>query len=130
MNILGIKETCIYSNKLEEMKYFYHDLIGLPVIGYAEDNHIFFRAGSSVLLCFNPDQAALKISPPPHYGSGKLHFAFEVKTEDYFKIKEEISTKGIRITDEVTWKSGMKSFYFEDPAGNVLEIIPQHGLWD
>lgn len=130
MNILGIKETCIYSTKLEEMKYFYHELIGLPVISHVEDHHIFFRAGSSVLLCFNPEQTALKTSPPPHYGSGKLHFAFEVKTEDYLKTKEEIKTKGIRITDEVTWKSGMKSFYFEDPAGNVLEIVPQNGLWD
>lgn len=130
MNILSIKETCIYSNRLDDMKSFYHDLIGLPIISEVTDNHIFFRAGNSVLPCFNPQHAAMKSSPPAHYGSGKLHFAFEVKTEDYNKTKGEITSKGIFITDEVTWKSGMKSFYFEDPAGNVLEIVPQNGLWD
>jgi catechol 2,3-dioxygenase-like lactoylglutathione lyase family enzyme len=130
MNIVSIKETCIYSSRLEDMKSFYHDLIGLPIISEAANNYIFFRAGASVLLCFNPEHAAMKLSPPAHYGYGKLHFAFEVTSEDYQKTKEEIRSKGIHITDEVTWKGGMKSFYFEDPAGNVLEVVPEKGLWD
>jgi catechol-2,3-dioxygenase len=34
------------------------------------------------------------------------------------------------ITDTVIWKSGTESFYFEDPAGNVLEVVPDKGIWD
>jgi hypothetical protein len=44
--------------------------------------------------------------------------------------KSEIQRKGIEIIDEITWKSGKKSFYFLDPEGNVLEILPEKGIWD
>lgn len=130
MNILKIKETCLYFQDLEKAKVFYHDVLGLPVIDYAVQKHIFFRAGSSVLLCFNPDDSRHKISLPGHYGMGKLHFAFEVSESDYLKTKQEIREKGIEITKEVLWQTGKESFYFEDPEGNVLEIVPDSGIWD
>jgi len=130
MNIIKIKETCIYTTNLEEAKQFYHHLLGLPIISYVEDKHIFFRAGSSVLLCFNPDDSREKLSPPAHCATGKLHFAFEIPNEEYSNTKAKIQSLGIRITDEVVWPGGIKSFYFEDPAGNVLEVLPQSGVWD
>jgi catechol 2,3-dioxygenase-like lactoylglutathione lyase family enzyme len=130
LDILKIKETCIYCVDLEGAKRFYHETLGLSVIHYQPGKHLFLRAGSSVLLIFNPDDSKEKTSPPAHYGSGKLHFAFEVKDADYEKTKNEIIGKGIPIIDEVTWKSGKKSFYFQDPFGNVLEILPDQAVWD
>ena len=130
MNFLKVKETCLYSTDLIRAKKFYGDILGLPLISYVPDKHIFFRAGSSVLLIFNPDDSRNKISPPAHAASGKLHFAFEVREEDYAQAKREIQSKGIPIIDEVTWKSGKTSFYFNDPDGNVLEILPDSGIWD
>jgi catechol 2,3-dioxygenase-like lactoylglutathione lyase family enzyme len=130
MNFSGIKETCIYMGDLEEAKRFYHELLELPVISYVPTKHIFFRAGNSVLLCFNPEDSKLKTSPPAHYGFGKIHFAFEVREDQYEQTKSDILAKGIVITDEVTWKSGKKSFYFADSAGNVLEVVPNTGIWD
>jgi catechol 2,3-dioxygenase-like lactoylglutathione lyase family enzyme len=128
LKIRQIKETCIYSRDLEAMKAFYHDLLGLNIIHYLPGKHIFFRAGASVLLCFNPDDSRQKVSPPAHYAEGKYHFAFEVSTDAYEAHKEAIRKKGIVIRDEVTWQNGQLSFYFEDPAGNVLEIVPE-GIW-
>lgn len=130
MKILGIKETCIYMKDLEKARAFYHEKLGLPIISYIEDKHIFFRCGVSVLLCFNPEDSGLKTSPPAHFGSGKLHFAFEIPASEYAAAKDHIASKGISITDEVTWRPGIRSFYFEDPEGNVLEILPEKGLWD
>jgi catechol 2,3-dioxygenase-like lactoylglutathione lyase family enzyme len=130
MNFLGIKETCIYLKDLEAARTFYHGILGLPVIAYEEGRHIFFRCGKSVLLCFNPDDSKQKHSPPAHYGSGKLHFAFEVPADEYSATRDKLFARGIKITDEVTWKGGVKSFYFEDPEGNVLEVIPENGLWN
>lgn len=130
MNFTRIKETCLYIHDLERARKFYHETLELPIIGYAEGKHIFFRAGTSVLLCFNPDDSKLKHSPPAHYGGGKQHFAFEVHRAEYQTAKAWISSKGIRITDTVIWKSGAESFYFEDPEGNVLEIVPEGGIWD
>ncbi len=129
MKVSQIKETCIYFSDLSQAKHFYHELLGLPIISEVPEKHIFFRAGSSVLLCFNPDDSRLKKSPPPHYAEGKYHFAFEVSAQDYESHKAEVLSKGIEITDTVEWGNGRQSFYFHDPAGNVLEIIPE-GVWD
>lgn len=130
MNIRQIKETCLYVKDLEKAKAFYHDVLELPIISYVKKKHIFFKAGSSVLLCFNPDDSRLKKSPPAHYAKGKYHFAFEVTREEYEKHKQEISLKGITIIDKVIWETtGQESFYFEDPEGNVLEVVPE-GIWN
>jgi catechol 2,3-dioxygenase-like lactoylglutathione lyase family enzyme len=128
MKYVKIKETCLYVNDLEKIRKFYHEILELPVINYEPGKHIFFRLGSSVLLCFNPEDSKTKVTPPPHYGGGKQHVAFEVS--DYDKAKDEIKAKGLTIIDEVTWKSGAESFYFEDPEGNILEILPDKGIWD
>lgn len=130
MKILKIKETCLYVKDLEKAKAFYADVLNLPVINYTPGKHLFLRAGSSVLLLFNPEDSKNKMSPPPHYGGGKQHFAFEVSGQDYQQSKAEIQSKGILVIDEVTWKGGKQSFYFHDPEGNVLEILPDSGVWD
>lgn len=129
MKFIKIKETCLYVRDLEAAKKFYHEVLELPLISYLPGKHIFFTAGSSVLLCFNPEDSKHKISPPPHYGEGKQHFAFEVAGKDYQQSKEWIRKKGITITEEVKWKDGAESFYFEDTEGNVLEIVPDKGIW-
>jgi catechol-2,3-dioxygenase len=128
MNFLKIKETCLYVHDLELAKKFYHEILELPIINYSPGKHIFFRAGTSVLLCFNPEDSKTKKSPPGHYGGGKQHFAFEVPKEEYDIAKQKILTKGILITDKLQWKDGQESFYFEDLEGNILEIEPE-GIW-
>src|SRR6187200_2392964 len=114
MNFVKIKETCLYVQDLEKAKTFYHEILGLPIINYSENKHIFFRAGNSVLLCFNPEESKMKKSPPAHFGGGKQHFAFEVSKEDYEASKLAIIEMGIKITDTLKWKDGQESFYFED----------------
>lgn len=130
MNFLKIKETCLYLHDLEKAKDFYHQVLGLEVIHYLPNKHLFFRVGSSVLLCFNPEDSKLKESPPAHFGGGNQHFAFEIPLCDYTKAKKELLDKGIEIIDEVVWASGKESFYFRDPEGNILEILPDEGIWD
>jgi catechol 2,3-dioxygenase-like lactoylglutathione lyase family enzyme len=130
MDFLKIKETCLYVHDLERAKVFYHERLGLPVIHYLRGKHLFLRAGQSVLLIFNPEDSKQKTSPPAHFGGGRQHFAFEIKGSDYEESKRQIEGKGIEIIDEITWKSGKKSFYFNDPEGNVLEILPDEGIWD
>jgi catechol 2,3-dioxygenase-like lactoylglutathione lyase family enzyme len=129
MKFLKIKETCLYARNLDRAKYFYENVLELPLISYVKDKHVFFQAGKSVLLLFNPEDSKNKESPPAHYGEGKQHFALEVEREKYNEAKQWILSKGIRITEEVTWPSGAQSFYFEDTEENVLEIVPDAGIW-
>lgn len=129
MQFQQIKETCLYIRDLEKAKAFYHGLLGLPIISDVPDKLAFFRLGTSVLLCFNPDHSKEQDIPPPHYAEGKQHIAFEVDKDAYETSKQELITKGIEITYEHTWPNGQLSAYFEDPEGHVLEIVPS-GLWD
>lgn len=127
--IIKIKETCLYLNDLEKARAFYHEILGFEIISYQPGRHLFFRVGSSVLLCFNPDDSKLKKSPPPHFAHGNQHFAFEVLPTDYESIKQNVLDLGIEIIDTLVWKTGQESFYFKDPEDNVLEIVPS-GVWE
>ena len=129
MNITQIKETCLYSKHLEETKEFYTEYLGLKVFHYELGKHLFLRAGSSMLLFFNPEDSKLKITPPPHYGNGKMHVAFEIPISDYESVKQSMVNSGIHITHEEIWSESNRSFYFNDPNGHVLEIVTP-GLWD
>jgi len=129
VEIIKIKETCLYTNDLELAKAFYHGKLGLPVIGIVKNRHVFFRAGGSVLLCFNPESTINDDKVPPHYAHGNQHLAFEVKPSQYQNWKNKLKELGILITHEHTWPNGKKSFYFNDPENNVLEII-EEGMWE
>jgi catechol 2,3-dioxygenase-like lactoylglutathione lyase family enzyme len=130
MRILKIKETCLYVHDLQRAYEFYQGILKLEVVGYIEHKHLFLKAGASMLLLFNPEDSKQKKSPPAHYAHGKQHFAFEVPAVEYDHVKHTLASKGIDIIDEVTWPSGNKSFYFNDPEENVLEIVPDKGIWE
>lgn len=129
MKITQIKETCLYVQDLNITKDFYNIKLDLPVISFVDGRHIFFRAGSSVLLCFNPETTKTETNLPPHFAYGSQHIAFEVGVEDYQSWLEKVKKAGIDIIHIQEWKKGLQSFYFKDPDGHVLEIVPK-GIWE
>ncbi len=129
MIIGSIKETCVYVTDLERTQNFYNRLLGLPLISLVQNRHVFFRAGSSVLLCFMAEQTSKETQLPPHGARGSIHFAFEVSKEEYPKALQQIKTAGIEILHEHKWSEELHSFYFHDPDKNLVEII-EEGLWD
>ena len=129
MEFVQIKETCLYVRDLVRTKAFYAGKLGLEVIGEVAGRHVFFRAGTSVLLCFISDEAAKSEVLPPHFGHGHLHLAFEVSSTDYAARKAEITKLGIPIESEYDWGQGYYSFYFRDPDQHVLEIV-MTGMWE
>ncbi len=128
MRITQIKENCLYISDLDQSEWFYNGLLNLPLISKVAGRHIFFRAGSSVLLCFVAEKTKADKNLPPHYAYGKQHLAFEVAKEDYQKTKEQFKKHNIPITHEQSWSDNLRSFYFEDPDGHVLEVV-QCGIW-
>ena len=129
MYLNRIIETCLYVQDLDGTEAFYANKLEFTVIGKKQGRHIFFRVGSSVLLCFKADVTREEASLPVHFGEGQLHLAFEVPKKDYEKVKKWIQSKGIEIEHEQHWHNDYRSFYFRDPDGHSLEIVPQ-GLWD
>lgn len=129
MKITSIKETCIYVGNLDNTVRFYHEKLKLPIISIVEGRHAFFRAGSSVLLCFIAEKTMQETLLPPHGAIGKIHFAFEVEKEVYVYALKLISEQQIDILHEHLWPNGVRSFYFHDPDLNVVEIM-EPGLWE
>lgn len=130
MEISKIKETCLYINDIESTYEFYNGVLGFECISNVPGRHAFFRVGGDVLLCFLPEASRNEKELPPHFATGPQHIAFEVEANNYDKVKSVLKKNGIKITHTQKWSSGMyESFYFEDPSGNVLEIV-MNGMWD
>ena len=83
MAFTQIKETCLYVNDLDQTAEFYLNILELPLISRSEGRHIFFRCGSSVLLCFLNTATIAEETLPPHYAVGRQHLAFEVTVDEY-----------------------------------------------
>ncbi len=128
LRIRQIKETSLYVADPDCSLHFYHYLLGLPVISREEGRHVFLRAGHSVLLLFNSARTSQDACLPPHEGYGHLHLAFEVDPGAYERWKDTLQEVGIPIIHEHAWQGAIRSFYFRDPDGHVLEIVPT-GMW-
>jgi catechol 2,3-dioxygenase-like lactoylglutathione lyase family enzyme len=127
--IQSVKEVCLYTPDLAKTQAFYCDVLGFDVISKVAGRHVFFRLGEQVLLCFNPEVTKLEKKLPPHYARGVQHIAFEVPQEEYEDWKEKIKNRGIEIVHEQQWNAHRFSFYFYDPSGHLLEIVPP-GIWE
>ena len=121
MKILSIKETCIYVKDLDRTRNFYANALGLPLISLVKDRHVFFKAGSSVLLCFIADETRKESELPPHGAQGTMHFAFEVTKADYDAALEQIKEAGIEILHEHQWKNNCAPSIFMILIGILLK---------
>ena len=129
LSFTKIKETCIYVADLQRTRNFYEQKLGLQLINFSEGRHVFFRAGTSVLLCFLAEATKRSTDLPAHFASGQIHFAFETPSDQYEKWKQKILDEGIIIEHEAQWKNDLRSFYFRDPDEHLLEIV-EPGIWE
>jgi catechol 2,3-dioxygenase-like lactoylglutathione lyase family enzyme len=127
--LIGIKETCLYVADTSRTRKFYEGSLGLTCFAEQPGVMVFFRAGTSVLLCFNADTTRGQGDLPAHFGSGELHFAFESDREHYDAWRKTVFDAGIAIEHDHVWKSGHRSFYFRDPDRHCVEII-EAGMWE
>ena len=127
--LIGIKETCLYVADTERTRIFYAELLGLECFNHQPGVLAFFRAGNSVLLCFNPERSTVKKGVPRHFGTGELHFAFEAAKEHYDAWRAHVVAAGITIEHDHVWPHGHRSFYFRDPDRHCVEIL-EEGMWE
>jgi catechol 2,3-dioxygenase-like lactoylglutathione lyase family enzyme len=124
-----ILETSLYhdSAQRDQMERFYTGLLGLPRVAGWPDG-MAFRLGDGVLLIFDRELIKDREEPMAQHGtSGPGHVCL-LDAEGYEDWKQRIADAGVEITHEHEWDGGRRSFYFQDPAGNLLEIA-DGDLW-
>lgn len=117
-----VLETVLYYDDEAPMHRFYSETLGMREIGAEPGRFLFFRAGESVFLLFERERARSQSHLPPHGADGCVHTCFEVPQESYADWKRHLEAAGVELSEEVDWPGGGRSFYFADPAGNLLEI--------
>jgi catechol 2,3-dioxygenase-like lactoylglutathione lyase family enzyme len=122
----GILETVLYyaAGQEEDLARFYGDVLGLPRVGRG----LHHRLGKGLLLLFDRDESSHQASPPAHGATGAVHTCFVAPEPDYTAWKEHLLRHEIPLLEEIAWENGVRSFYFRDPAGNVLEIA-EGDMW-
>jgi catechol 2,3-dioxygenase-like lactoylglutathione lyase family enzyme len=117
----GVLETVLYCTSENEpaVRRFYEETLGLQKLDF---DFAYRVAPNELLLVFNADQTRDQARPPAHGASGPGHMCFLTPADEYEGWKRYLQGAGVEITDELTWGNGKRSFYFDDPAGNVLEI--------
>jgi catechol 2,3-dioxygenase-like lactoylglutathione lyase family enzyme len=128
VELAGVLETVVYctTENEEATRDFYREVLRLQPVREASVAH---RLGSGVFLLFNADESSVQDSPPAHGApNAHVHTCFVAAPGEYEQWKERLDEHGVPITREIEWPSGPKSFYFEDPAGNVLEIA-EADMW-
>ncbi|HEU6445920.1 MAG TPA: VOC family protein [Gaiellaceae bacterium] len=127
MKLARVLETVLYcaAEEEEETRRFYRELLGLQPVS---DESSGFRVGSGIFLLFNRDRTSVQDWPPPHGAAGPGHTCFLAEPGEYEAWKQRIEAAGVEIVDETEWQRGPRSFYFEDPAGNVVEIA-EADMW-
>ncbi|HEV2786491.1 MAG TPA: VOC family protein [Solirubrobacteraceae bacterium] len=129
-DLAGVLETTLYhdSDAREAMERFYGELLGLDAVSRWEDG-IAFRVGAGVLLVFDRERLATRGGPIADHGtSGPGHACLLARGDAYEQLRERISGGGVAIVHDQQWPRGGRSFYFKDPAGNLLEVADRD-IW-
>lgn len=109
------KSVKLYTDKLKQLKGFYGNVLELKIIESADD---YFKVviGTSILIFQQATKETL------------YHFAINIPGNQFTLAKhwarKRVSLNREAAVDEVYYsRFDADAFYFEDPAGNVIELI-------
>lgn len=128
-----LKETSLYVEDLNRAKSFYTSVLGLRVLVEDERFCALDVATMHILLLFLRG-ASLRETQlpggiiPPHDGTGPLHVAFAVTSQELPVWETHLQANKVEILSHVSWPRGGRSIYFRDPDGHMLELLTP-GVW-
>ena len=119
---MRITETTLYTNRLDEMKHFYTERLGLSVI---EEDLSSFR--------INLGEDALVFQEAATNQKRQYHFAINIPSNRFKEAKEWIKSRIPLLTedgeDEIYFEGiDATSLYFYDADENVVELIARHSI--
>ncbi len=124
VQLKGIDHFGINVRDMDRAVKFYRDVLGFEL---EEDykpgqGHVELFAGNVYLALFETPELDLDAGHEILTRDGYLHWAFEVRPEDFDATLEALKDKGVQFNGKVRQHGSGPSAYFYDPDGNYLEI--------
>lgn len=118
MKLLGTHHVALLTPNFAAMERFYTETLGLAVTRRWDDvSIIFIDIGSTTIELIGRDQATAGVEPM----GGWAHLALHVENVD--EAFQEVVAKGVKIRSEPRNFQNVRTAFFYDPDGNVLELI-------
>lgn len=129
--VKGLGEVSIRVRDLDAMHKFYEEVIGLEVLR-RDEGFVFFKIAEGYgghtqnLALFKASERWLletKSEQLNHEGSTLHHIALNVALEDFETEKVRLEGLGLKVNATVHEWLHVRSLYFSDPEGNLLEFV-------
>lgn len=129
--IKGLGEVSIRVKDLDAMSKFYEEVVALKVLS-REESYVFFRIAdgygghSQNLALFSADNLGFlrsKLAQVHPETSSLHHIAFNVALEDLEPERQRLEALGIPVEATTHAWLHVRSLYFPDPEGNLLEFV-------
>jgi catechol-2,3-dioxygenase len=129
--VKGLGEVSIRVKNLDVMHKFYEEVVGLEVLGRDESTVFFkiavgFAGHTQNLALFDAsnrmflENKSLKLNSDQ---STLHHIALNISLEDFESEKRRLEGLGLKVNaTEHEWLH-VRSMYFSDPEGNLLEFV-------
>jgi len=129
--IKGLSEVSIRVNNLDAMHKFYEEVIGLEVLR-RDESFVFFKIAEgygghtqnlALFSATNRSFIETKSSQLNQEETTLHHIALNISLEDYESEKRRLEGLGLTVrATEHAWLH-VRSLYFADPEGNLLEFV-------
>ncbi len=129
--IKGLGEVSIRVTDLAAMAKFYEEVLGLEVLR-REDSFVFFiiNAGYAghpqVLNLFDRTNRGFLETKSDQLNPHQTtlhHIAFNIDLADYEAAKKSLESLGVHVRPTVHEWLHVRSLYFPDPEGNLIELV-------
>ncbi len=129
--IKGLGEVSIRVKDLDSMQKFYQEVLGLEVLR-REESFVFFRIAdgygghSQNLALFESSNLGFLETKSLQLNSDQStlhHVALNIALEDFESEKMRLENLGIKVNATVHEWLHIRSMYFSDPEGNLLEFV-------
>lgn len=116
----------IFTPDLDHLTAYYRDVLKLPVVSHQSGEHLEIQAGRT-RLWFRQQPGSPGLNPAGYY-----HFAFDIPENQFseaFHWLEQRTQLAANASGQVRFHSerwNADSVYFQDPDGNILELIARH----
>lgn len=129
--VKGSGEVSIRVMNLDAMHKFYEEVVGLEVLR-RDESFVFFKVAEGYgghtqnLALFEAGERSFIETKSPELSEEKTtlhHIALNISLEDYETEKRRLEGLGLKIqATEHAWLH-VRSLYFADPEGNLLEFV-------